>query len=110
NWKERKKPEDDDERKYSPTAVQEPKQSFFNCLLDMAALDKGGSRQNSISFEANGEGAANSQTHLLASTHHHHHANGDAEHNSLATLARRSTIRKRSVRNKKVNKFDKLQA
>ncbi|XP_033240507.1 voltage-dependent calcium channel type A subunit alpha-1 isoform X20 [Drosophila pseudoobscura] len=110
NWKERKKPEDDDERKYSPTAVEEPKQSFFNCLLDMAALDKGGSRQNSISFEANGEGAANSQTHLLASTHHHHHANGDAEHNSLATLARRSTIRKRSVRNKKVNKFDKLQA
>lgn len=61
----------------------------------MAALDKGGSRQGSISFEQNGEGAANSQTHLLASTHH---ANGDAEHNSLATLARRSTIRKRSVR------------
>lgn len=64
----------------------------------MAALDKGGSRQGSISFEPNGEGAANSQTLLLASTHHHH-ANGDAEHNnSLATLARRSTIRKRSVR------------
>ncbi|KRK06770.1 uncharacterized protein Dyak_GE28689, isoform E [Drosophila yakuba] len=105
----RKKLEHDDEHKYSPTAVEEPKQSFFNCLLDMAALDKGGSRQGSISFEPNGEGAANSQTHLLASTHHHH-ANGDAEHNSLATLARRSTIRKRSVRNKKVNKFDKLQA
>ncbi|XP_043867436.1 voltage-dependent calcium channel type A subunit alpha-1 isoform X15 [Drosophila mojavensis] len=107
NWKERKKPEDDDDRKYSPTAVEEPKQSFFNCLLDMAALDKGGSRQGSISFEPNGEGGANSQTHLLASTYH---ANGDVEHNSLATLARRSTIRKRSVRNKKVNKFDKLQA
>ncbi|XP_051864678.1 voltage-dependent calcium channel type A subunit alpha-1 isoform X10 [Drosophila albomicans] len=103
----RKKPEDDDDRKYSPTAVEEPKQSFFNCLLDMAALDKGGSRQGSISFEQNGEGAANSQTHLLTSTHH---ANGDVEHNSLATLARRTTIRKRSVRNKKVNKFDKLQA
>ncbi|XP_033150271.1 voltage-dependent calcium channel type A subunit alpha-1 [Drosophila busckii] len=107
NWKERKKPEDDDDRKYSSTAVEEPKQSFFNCLLDMAALDKGGSRQGSISFDPNGEGAANSQTHLLATTHH---ANGDVEHNSLATLARRSTIRKRSVRNKKVNKFDKLQA
>ncbi|KRF82370.1 uncharacterized protein Dvir_GJ18738, isoform J [Drosophila virilis] len=107
NWKERKKPDDDDDRKCSPTAVEEPKQSFFNCLLDMAALDKGGSRQGSISFEPNGEGGANSQTHLLASTYH---ANGDVEHNSLATLARRSTIRKRSVRNKKVNKFDKLQA
>ncbi|KAI8126592.1 Voltage-dependent calcium channel type A subunit alpha-1 [Lucilia cuprina] len=70
-------------------------QSFFDCLLDMAALDKGGSRQGSISYEPNGTDAANSQTHLLANNGH---ANGDAEHGSLATLARRSTMRKRSVR------------
>ncbi|XP_037935060.1 voltage-dependent calcium channel type A subunit alpha-1 isoform X6 [Teleopsis dalmanni] len=82
-----------------------PKQTFFNCLLDMAA--KGGSRQGSISYEPNGDGGANSQTHLL--TNSNHHQNGDAEHNSLAALARRSTIRKRSVRNKKVNKFEILQ-
>ncbi|XP_046803060.1 voltage-dependent calcium channel type A subunit alpha-1 [Lucilia cuprina] len=74
-------------------------QSFFDCLLDMAALDKGGSRQGSISYEPNGTDAANSQTHLLANNGH---ANGDAEHGSLATLARRSTMRKRSVRNKKM--------
>lgn len=71
------------------------KQSFFDCLLDMAALDKGGSRQGSISYEPNGTEAANSQTHLLATNGHE---NGDAEHGSLATLARRSTMRKRSVR------------
>lgn len=63
----------------------------------MAALDKGGSRQGSISYEANGDGGANSQTHLLANASHHH-LNGDAEHNSLASLARRTTIKKRSVR------------
>lgn len=76
---------------------QMQKQSFFDCLLDMTALDKGGSRQGSISFEQNGHDAANSQTHLLANTNNHQ-ANGDAEHGSLATLARRSTMRKRSVR------------
>ncbi|KNC23583.1 Voltage-dependent calcium channel type A subunit alpha-1, partial [Lucilia cuprina] len=81
-------------------------QSFFDCLLDMAALDKGGSRQGSISYEPNGTDAANSQTHLLANNGH---ANGDAEHGSLATLARRSTMRKRSVRNKKVNNCTKQQ-
>lgn len=62
----------------------------------MTALDKGGSRQGSISYEQNGHDAANSQTHLLANIHHH--TNGDTEQGSLATLARRSTMRKRSVR------------
>uniref|UniRef100_A0A1B0A0Y4 EF-hand domain-containing protein n=1 Tax=Glossina pallidipes TaxID=7398 RepID=A0A1B0A0Y4_GLOPL len=72
-----------------------PKQTFFDCLLDMAALDKGGSRQGSISYEPNGDGATNSQTHLLAGTQQ---TNGDADHASLANLARRNTMRKRSVR------------
>ncbi|XP_055913438.1 voltage-dependent calcium channel type A subunit alpha-1 isoform X13 [Eupeodes corollae] len=74
-----------------------PKQSFFNCLLDMAALDKDDSRAGSISLEPNNEGA-NSQTHLLANNNNHQPLNGDADHNNLATLARRSTIRKRSIR------------
>lgn len=64
-------------------------------MLDVAAMDKSGSRQGSISYEPNGTDAANSQTHLLANNGH---TNGDAEHGSLATLARRSTMRKRSVR------------
>lgn len=61
-------------------------------------MDRGvSSRQGSISLEPNGDGGANSQTHLLANTNQMQQ-NGDVEHNSLATLARRSTIRKRSVR------------
>uniref|UniRef100_A0A1I8PXP8 Voltage-dependent calcium channel type A subunit alpha-1 n=1 Tax=Stomoxys calcitrans TaxID=35570 RepID=A0A1I8PXP8_STOCA len=95
----RKNRGEDDEELLSPTADEEPKQSFFDCLLDMAAHEKGGSRQGSISYEPNGHDAANSQTHLLANIHHP--TNGDSEHGSLATLARRSTMRKRSVRNNK---------
>lgn len=69
------------------------KQSFFNCLLDMAAMEKsGGSRTGSLSIEASHD-AVNSQTHLL-----HGHQNGDAENGSLAALARRTTMRKRSVK------------
>uniref|UniRef100_A0A1B0DPU2 Voltage-dependent calcium channel alpha-1 subunit IQ domain-containing protein n=1 Tax=Phlebotomus papatasi TaxID=29031 RepID=A0A1B0DPU2_PHLPP len=76
-----------------------PKQSFFNCLLDMAALEKsGGSRTGSVSVDASHDGVT-SQTHLL---HPHAQSNGDAgEHvanSSLAALARRSTMRKRSLR------------
>ena len=66
----------------------------------MAALDKDESRAGSISLEPNNEGA-NSQTHLLANNNNnnnHQPLNGDADHNNLATLARRSTIRKRSIR------------
>ncbi|KAL9886447.1 calcium voltage-gated channel subunit cacophony isoform 17-T17 [Glossina fuscipes fuscipes] len=91
----KKRGEDDDDQMHSPTADDEPKQTFFDCLLDMAALDKGGSRQGSISYEPNGDGATNSQTHLLAGTQQ---TNGDADHASLANLARRNTMRKRSVR------------
>uniref|UniRef100_A0A1B0EZA3 EF-hand domain-containing protein n=2 Tax=Lutzomyia longipalpis TaxID=7200 RepID=A0A1B0EZA3_LUTLO len=80
-----------------------PKQSFFNCLLDMAALEKGGgSRTGSLSADGVHDGVT-SQTHLL---HPHTQTNGDAgEHvgnSSLAALARRSTMRKRSFRSKKV--------
>ncbi|XP_037900824.1 voltage-dependent calcium channel type A subunit alpha-1 isoform X4 [Glossina fuscipes] len=95
----KKRGEDDDDQMHSPTADDEPKQTFFDCLLDMAALDKGGSRQGSISYEPNGDGATNSQTHLLAGTQQ---TNGDADHASLANLARRNTMRKRSVRSKKM--------
>ncbi|XP_055677358.1 voltage-dependent calcium channel type A subunit alpha-1 isoform X1 [Lutzomyia longipalpis] len=91
-----------DASKTSPTAKQ-PKQSFFNCLLDMAALEKGGgSRTGSLSADGVHDGVT-SQTHLL---HPHTQTNGDAgEHvgnSSLAALARRSTMRKRSFRSKKV--------
>lgn len=60
----------------------------------MAAMEKTAtSRANSLSIEGNHE-AATSQTHLL-----HGQQNGTAdERNSLSTLARRSTIRKRSLR------------
>ena len=67
----------------------------------MAALDKGGSRTGSISLEPNPEGV-HAQTHLLNNMNNINNnvnqQNGDADHTSLATLARRSTIRKRSVR------------
>lgn len=61
----------------------------------MAAMEKGGgSRTGSLSLEPNNDGV-NAQTHLL---HNQQNGNGDNEHSSLAALARRSTVRKRSVR------------
>jgi len=71
----------------------------------MAALEKsGGSRTGSLSMETSHDGI-NSQTHLL-----HAHQNGVTEqeqHNSsLAALARRNTMRKRSFRyNKSITKL-----
>jgi hypothetical protein len=66
------------------------KPSLFTTILDMAALDKG-SRAGSLSLDNEN---VNSQTHLL-----YNHQNGDLDHtNSLASLARRSTMRKRSFR------------
>lgn len=73
----------------------EQKQSFFNCLLDMAAMDKTNSRAGSINIETNVDANANasSQTQLL------HGQNGqEGERSSLSQLARHSTIRKRSLR------------
>jgi len=59
----------------------------------MAALEKTGSRAGSLSLENEN---VSSQTHLL---YNHHHQNGEIDHtNSLANLARRSTMRKRSFR------------
>lgn len=66
------------------------KPSLFTTILDMAVLEKTGSRAGSLSLD--NENISSSQTHLL------HHQNGDVEHNSLANLARRSTMRKRSFR------------
>ncbi|EDS45056.1 voltage-dependent p/q type calcium channel [Culex quinquefasciatus] len=78
-----------------------PKPSLFNAILDMAALDKtSGSRTGSVSID-NGEGV-NSQTHLLyvQQPNGNHAGNGpateDHEGGTLANLARRSTMRKRS--------------
>lgn len=70
------------------------KPSIFNTILDIAVLDKStGSRTGSVSLDASND-VLNSQTHLL-----HSHQNGEAEHaSSLANLARRSTMRKRSLR------------
>lgn len=74
----------------------EQKQSFFNCLLDMAALEKtGGSRTGSVSIE--GHEATNSQTHLL-NGQQNGSMDGDHLNGSLAVLARRTTMRKRSVK------------
>jgi hypothetical protein len=64
------------------------KPSLFTTILDMAALDKTGSRAGSLSLDNEN---VSSQTHLL-NPH-----NGEVDH-SLATLARRSTMRKRSFR------------
>lgn len=73
------------------------KQSFFNCLLDMAALEKsGGSRTGSLSIE--GHEATNSQTHLLNGHQQNGGPEGDHLNGSLAVLARRTTMRKRSVK------------
>lgn len=56
----------------------------------MAALEKTGSRAGSLSLENEN---VSSQTHLL-----YNHQNGEVDHTSLASLARRSTMRKRSFR------------
>ncbi|XP_031638626.1 voltage-dependent calcium channel type A subunit alpha-1 isoform X5 [Contarinia nasturtii] len=82
-----------DASKTSPTSKQAQKQSFFNCLLDMAAMEKTNSRTGSINID---EGVASSQTQLL------HGQNGQEERSSLSQLARHSTIRKRSLRSKKM--------
>lgn len=79
------------------------KQSFFNCLLDMAAMDKTNSRAGSLSNDGNHNGNANSQTHLLHGQQQHQqqpqqHQNGHDHESSLIQLARRNTIRKRSLR------------
>lgn len=80
--------------------IVQQKQSFFNCLLDMAAMEKTNSRAGSINIDNDGGGGGsgggnnvNSQTHLL------HGQNGsNEERSSLSQLARHSTIRKRSLR------------
>ncbi|XP_058446082.1 voltage-dependent calcium channel type A subunit alpha-1 isoform X9 [Malaya genurostris] len=86
----------------SPTA-RLPKPSLFNAILDMAALEKtGGSRTGSLSIE-NGEGV-NSQTHLLyvQQPNGNHGGGHEGDHEgTLASLARRTTMRKRSFRNRK---------
>lgn len=80
------------------------KQSFFNCLLDMAAMDKTNSRAGSLSIDGNHDGNANSQTHLLHGQQQQQHhqqpqqQNGHDHESSLTQLARRNTIRKRSLR------------
>ncbi|CAH0559083.1 unnamed protein product [Brassicogethes aeneus] len=68
-----------------PTGL--PKASFFDCLMDMAGQLGGGSRTGSLSLE----GAP-----LMGAQEHTEHAH---EESSLATLARRSTKRNRSIRN-----------
>lgn len=73
------------------TKSQKP--SLFTTILDMAALEKTGSRTGSLSLDNEN---VSSQTHLL---YNHHQTNGELDHsNSLAHLARRSTMRKRSFR------------
>lgn len=58
----------------------------------MAAMEKSNvSRTGSLSIDGNLDGT-NSQTHLL------HGQNGHDDRSSLSALARRSTIRKRSLR------------
>lgn len=75
-----------------PYVKSHQKPSIFNTVLDIAVLEKtSGSRTGSLSIDTSHDGI-NSQTHLL-------HQNGDTDHSlSLANLARRSTIRKRSLR------------
>ncbi|XP_063695784.1 voltage-dependent calcium channel type A subunit alpha-1 isoform X3 [Culicoides brevitarsis] len=88
--------------KNSSTARQ-PKPSIFNTILDIAVLEKNtGSRTGSLSLDTSND-ILNSQMHLL-----HGHHNGEAEHAPMiADLARRTTLRKRSLRNKKVkNRLD----
>lgn len=73
----------------------------------MAAMDKTNSRAGSLSIDGNHDGNANSQTHLLhgqqqQQQHHQQqqpqHQNGHDHESSLTQLARRNTIRKRSLR------------
>lgn len=73
--------------------IHEQKPSLFTTILDMAALEKTGSRAGSLSLENEQENAS-SQTHLLTN----HQQNGEVDHTSLANLARRNTMRKRSFR------------
>lgn len=63
--------------------------------MEQIAEKQGGSRTGSVSMEASHDGIS-SQTHLL-----HAHQNGDASITSelsLAAIARRNTMRKRSLR------------
>lgn len=71
------------------------KQSFFNCLLDMAAMERSNnSRAGSLSIDnGNNNDGTNSQTHLLQG----HHGTNE-ERSSLSELARRNTLRNRSLR------------
>lgn len=70
------------------------KQSFFNCLLDMAALERSNnSRAGSLSIDNGINDGTNSQTHLLQG----HHGPAE-ERSSLSELARRNTLRNRSLR------------
>lgn len=57
-------------------------------------MEKTNSRAGSLSIDGNVEGNASSQTHLLNGQH----ANGHEDRSSLSELARRNTIRKRSLR------------
>ncbi|KAG5672200.1 hypothetical protein PVAND_002347 [Polypedilum vanderplanki] len=86
--------------KFGQLETDAPKPSLFTTILDMAALEKTGSRAGSLSLDNEN---VSSQTHLL------NHHNGEVDHSSLmvdhhtslANLARRSTMRKRSFRNNK---------
>ena len=72
---------------YYNEKLQKP--SLFTTILDMAVLEKTGSRAGSLSLDNEN---TSSQTRLL-------HQNGEVEHNhNLMNLARRNTIRKRSFR------------
>ena len=76
--------------KFDHLRIHTQKPSLFTTILDMAALEKTGSRAGSLSLENEN---VSSQTHLL-----YNHQNGEVDHNKLTTLARRSTMRKRSFR------------
>lgn len=60
----------------------------------MAAMEKSNSRAGSLSIDGQIDGAS-SQTHLLHGQQNGHDA---TDRSSLSQLARRSTIRKRSLR------------
>lgn len=74
--------------------IKSQKPSIFNTILDIAVLEKNtGSRTGSLSLDTSND-VLNSQLHLLQC-----HQNGETEHStSLANLARRTTLRKRSLR------------
>ncbi|CRL08058.1 CLUMA_CG021016, isoform A [Clunio marinus] len=77
--------------KFGQLETDAAKPSLFTTILDMAALEKTGSRAGSLSLENEN---VSSQTHLLFN----HHQNGELDHTSLASLARRTTMKKRSFR------------